>query len=48
MEEAFTELQNCPNRMLRLAKGLKTYSKEFEGGRCMRGIDGKLRFSEKK
>ena len=46
-EEAFTELQNCTNGMLRLAKGLKTDSNEIEGGRCMRGSDGKLCFSEK-
>ena len=30
-EEALTESQNCPNEMLRLAKGLKTDSKEVEG-----------------
>ena len=40
-EEAFTELNNCPNRMFRLVRGLKTDSKEIEGGRCMRGSDGK-------
>ena len=45
-EEAFTELQNCPNWMLRLVKGLKTDSKEVKGGRCIRGSDGKLCFSE--
>ena len=28
--------------MFRLEKGLKTDSKEVEGGRCMRGSDGKL------
>ena len=33
--------------MLRLVKGLKTDSKEVEGGQCMRGRDGKLSFSEK-
>ena len=33
--------------MLRLVKGLKTDHKEVEGGRCMRGNDGKLCFSEK-
>ena len=46
-EEALTELQNCPYWMLRLVKGLETDSKEVEGGRCMRGSDGKLCFSEK-
>ena len=39
-EEALTELQNCPYWMLRLVKGLKTDSKEVEGGRCMRESDG--------
>ena len=33
--------------MSRLVKGLKTDSREVEGGRCMRGSDGKLCFSEK-
>ena len=33
--------------MFRLVKGLKTDSKEVVGGRCMRGSDGKLCFSEK-
>ena len=46
VEETPTELQNCPNGMLRLVKGLKTDSKEVEG-RCMRGSNGKLCFSEK-
>ena len=32
--------------MLRLEKGLKTDRKEVEGGRCMRGSDGMLCFSE--
>ena len=46
-EEALTELQNCPNGMFRLVIGLKTDSKEVEGGKCMRESDGKLCFSEK-
>ena len=33
--------------MFRLVIGLKTDSKDIEGGRCMRGGDGKLYFSEK-
>ena len=33
VEEALTDLQNCPNWMLRLVKGLKTDCKEDEGGR---------------
>ena len=42
-----TELQNSPNGMFRQVRGLKTDSREVEGGRCMRGSDGKLCFSEK-
>ena len=34
--------------MIRLVTGLKTDSKEVEGGGCMSGSDGKLCFSEKK
>ena len=44
-EEELAELQNCPYLMHRPVKGLKTDSKDVEGGRCMRGRDGK--FSEK-
>ena len=32
--------------MFRLVIGLKTDSKQVEGGRCMRGSDGKLCFSD--
>ena len=46
-KEALTELQNCPNWMFRLVKGLKTDSKKVADGRCMRGSDGKLCFNEK-
>ena len=46
-EEELTELRNFPRWMFRLVKGLKTDSKEGEGGRSMRGSDGKLCFSEK-
>ena len=45
--EVLTELNNCPNGMFRLVRGLKAYGKEVEGSRCMRGSDGKLHFSEK-
>ena len=46
-EEALTKLKNYPNWMFRLVRGLMTDCKEVEGGRCMRGSDGKLCFSEK-
>ena len=42
-----TEFHNCPNGMFRPVKGLKTDIMEVDGGRCMRGSDGKLCFSEK-
>ena len=45
-EETVTEL-NCPNGVFRSVKGFKTDNKEVEGGRCMRGSDGKLHFSDK-
>ena len=32
-EDALTELHYCPYRMFRLVKGLKTDSREVEGGR---------------
>ena len=41
-EDALTGLKNCPNWMFGLVKGLNTDSKEVEGGRSMRGSDGKL------
>ena len=46
VEEALTVLKNGPNGMFRLVEGLRTDSKEVEGGRCMIGIDGKLCFTE--
>ena len=46
-EEAFTELKNCPNIMLRLTKGPKIDSKEVKGRRCMTGSDGKMCFNVK-
>ena len=35
-EEALTELKNCPIRMFRLVRLLKTDSKEVGGKKCMR------------
>ena len=45
-EEALTDLRHCENGMLGLIKGLRIDSKEVEGGRCVRGSNGKLCFSE--
>ena len=33
--------------MFKLVKSMKKYEKDVEGGRCMRGSDGRLSFSEK-
>ena len=38
-EVGHTELKISPIEIFRLGKGLKTDSKEVEGGRCMRGSD---------
>ena len=46
-EEALTELPNYPYGMFRLVKALKIYCEEVEGGRWMRGSNGKLCFTEK-
>ena len=46
-ENGFAGLKDCANRMFTLVEGLDIYSKEVEGGRCMRGSDGKLCFCEK-
>ena len=46
VKEALAEFKNCKNWVLRLVRGLQTDSKGVEGGRCMRGMDGKLCFSE--
>ena len=46
-EEVLTELQHCSNWIFILTKGLKIESREVEVGRCMRGSDGNLCFSEK-
>ena len=41
-------MKNFQNWMFRLINGLKADSKEVEGGKFMRGSDGKLCFTEKK
>ena len=49
-EELLTELPNCPYGMLRPVKRLIVIVMvmiDVEGGRCMRGNDGKLCFREK-
>ena len=42
--DALTESRYCPNWMFRLIKGLKTDSKEVEGGRYLNETDGMMCF----
>ena len=46
-QERKKHTRQCVKTVLRRMRGLKPDSKEVEGGRCMRGSDGKLCFSEK-
>ena len=41
------ELDKSPNEVFKLVKAMKRDGKDAEGGRCMRGSDGRLSFSEK-
>ena len=50
MEAAKRELRGLsehPNKVFNLVKSMKKDGKDVEGGRCMRGSDGRLSFSEK-
>ena len=46
-EAAERQLSEHPNKVFKLVKLVKKGGKDVEGGRCMRGIDGRLSFSEK-
>ena len=46
-ERELRELSEHPNKVFKLVKSMKRDGKDVEGGRCMRGSDGTLRFSEK-
>ena len=46
-EKGLTGLKNCQNGMFRLVSVLMIDSKDVEGGSCLKGIDGKVCFSEK-
>ena len=46
-EVAEWELREHPNKVFKLVKSMKKNGKDVEGGRCMRGSDGRLNFSEK-
>ena len=46
-EAAEQELREHPNTVFKLVKSTKKDGKDVEGGRCMRGSDGRLNFSKK-
>ena len=45
-EQKLTNLEKRPNEAYKFMKTLKREGKDVRGGRCMKGRDGKLRFSE--
>ena len=46
-EQELRELSEHPNRVFKLVKSMRKDGKDVEGGRCMRGSNGILNFSEK-
>ena len=46
-EQEPRELSEHPNKVFKLVKLMKKDRKDVEGGRCMRGSNGRLNFSEK-
>ena len=46
-ERELRELSEHLNNVFKLVKSMKKDGKEVEGGKCMRGSDGRLSFSEK-
>ena len=46
-EQELRELNEHPNKVFKLVKSMKKDRKDVEGGRCMRGSDGRLNFCEK-
>ena len=46
-EAAEWELSEHLNKVFKLVKSMKKDGKDVEGGRCMRGSDGRLNFIEK-
>ena len=45
-EKELTKLNKKSNNIFTLVKFMKKDGKDIEGGRCVRGKDGKLGFSE--
>ena len=46
-ERELRGLSEHPNKVFKLVKSMKKDGKDVEGGRCMKGSDGRLSFSEK-
>ena len=46
-ERELRELSEHPNKVFKLVKSMKKDEKDVKGGRCMRGSNGRLSFSEK-
>ena len=46
-EQKLRELSEHPNNVFKLGKSMKKDGMVVEGGRCMRGSDGRLNFSKK-
>ena len=46
-ERELRELSEHPNKVFKLVKSMKKDGKDVEGGRCMRGSNGRLNFCEK-
>ena len=47
-DEGYINLKNYPNGMSTLVRGFKIDSEELDGGRCVKGSNGKLCFTEMK
>ena len=45
-EQELRELSEHPNKVFKLVKSMKKDGKDVEGGRCMRGSNGRLNFNE--
>ena len=46
VERELRGLSEHPNKVFKLVKSMKKDEKDVEGGRCIRGSDGRLSFSE--
>ena len=46
-EQELRELSQHPNKVFKLVKSMKKAGNDVEGGKCMRGSDGRLNFIEK-